>query len=114
MSDNLIKGNSAEQKACEFLENEQYTILERNYRYKKGEIDIIAKQQNTIVFVEVRFRTKSDYGFPEQTVSLSKIKLLWKTAENYVLDKDWKGNIRFDTIAMSETEFVHLQDVWAF
>ena len=86
--------------AVEFLQKKGYTILQRNYVFGKGEIDIITEKDNWLVFVEVRARTEVIYGFPEQTISKAKASLIMKTAENYVYQKDWRGKIRFDIIAI--------------
>jgi len=86
--------------AVEFLIKKGYNILTRNYVFGKGEIDIIAEKDNWMIFVEVRARTEVIYGFPEQTISKAKASLIMKTAENYVYQKDWRGKIRFDIIAI--------------
>ncbi|GAB3504261.1 YraN family protein [Emticicia fontis] len=93
-------GNKAEEMAATFLQKEGYMILDRNYVFGKGEIDIIAQKDNWLIFVEVRARTEVIYGFPEQTISKAKASLIMKTAENYVYQKDWRGKIRFDIIAI--------------
>ena len=93
-------GNKAEEMAASFLQKKGYTVLDRNYVFGKGEIDIIAEKDNWLVFVEVRARTEVIYGFPEQTISKAKASLIMKTAENYVYQKDWRGKIRFDIIAI--------------
>lgn len=93
-------GNKAEEMAADFLLKKGYNILQRNYVFGKGEIDIITEKDNWLIFVEVRARTEVLYGFPEQTISKAKASLIMKTAENYVYQKDWRGKIRFDIIAI--------------
>lgn len=93
-------GNKAEEMAATFLQKKGYEILDKNYVFGKGEIDIIALKDNWLVFVEVRARSEVVYGFPEQTISKAKASLIMKTAENYVYQKDWRGKIRFDIIAI--------------
>ncbi|RFS15863.1 YraN family protein [Emticicia sp. C21] len=108
-------GNKAEEIAADFLIKKGYTILTRNYVFGKGEIDIIAKKDNWLIFVEVRARTEVIYGFPEQTISKAKASLIMKTAENYVYQKDWRGKIRFDIIAIivgKNFEIRHFEDVF--
>lgn len=83
-----------------FLRKKGYEILDRNYVFGKGEIDIIAMKDDWLVFVEVRARSDIKYGFPEQTISKAKASLIMKTADNYVYKKDWRGKIRFDIIAI--------------
>ncbi|MBA4851618.1 YraN family protein [Emticicia sp. BO119] len=93
-------GNKAEEMAATFLLKKGYSILDRNYVFGKGEIDIIALKDNWLVFIEVRARSEVVYGFPEQTISKAKASLIMKTAENYIYQKDWRGKIRFDIIAI--------------
>jgi putative endonuclease len=65
--------------------------------------------------VEVRARSEVVHGFPEQTISKSKAKLILTTAENYIYQKDWHGNIRFDIIAITvgeKFEVMHFEDAF--
>jgi len=106
----LAKGLEQEQKALVFLENKGYTLLSQNYRHKKGEIDLIVQKENWIVFVEVRFRASNEFGYPEQTISASKKKLLLQTAEQYTYETGWQGNIRFDVVAILGDTLEHFED----
>jgi putative endonuclease len=94
-------GNKAEELAVKFLKKKGYEILDQNYTYGKGEIDIIVLKENWLVFVEVRARSEVSHGFPEQTISKNKARLIIKTAENYIYQKNWHGNVRFDIIAIT-------------
>ena len=58
----LSKGQFAEQKACQFLQQKGLTLIEKNYRCRNGEIDLIMLDKDQLVFVEVRFRKNEDYG----------------------------------------------------
>ena len=74
-------GAFAEQIAADYLEREGYNILDRNYRYKRlGEIDIVARFNGTIIFVEVRYRTSTVYGTPEESLRPGKIRKVRRTA----------------------------------
>jgi putative endonuclease len=111
MAKHLEKGKEAEQMAEKYLEIKGYKIVERNFRAGKGEIDLIGYKEGWIVFFEVRYRKNSDYGYPEQTISNKKEKLLWDTALEYVHSKNWNGNIRYDIISITEEDgIVHLED----
>lgn len=101
MAEHNDTGNKAEAMAANFLKNKGYEILDQNYTFGKGEIDIIALKDGWLIFVEVRARSEVDHGFPEQTISKSKANLIIKTAENYIYQKDWHGNVRFDIIAIT-------------
>jgi putative endonuclease len=111
MAKHLEKGKAAEDFAAKYLEEKGYKIIERNFRSGKGEIDLITLQNNWIVFFEVRYRKNNDYGYPEQTISNKKEKLLLDTSVEYCRLKNWEGNVRFDVIALSGVdEVVHLED----
>ena len=92
-------GNTGEDLATEYLEKQGYIIIERNFYCKQGEIDIIAKDKNEIVFIEVKSRTNLVFGLPSEAVTKQKIKHLFKTAR-YFLYKNKMVNeyIRFDVV----------------
>lgn len=78
-------GNYGEDIACEFLEKHRYQIIERNFRCKIGEIDIIARDKDEIVFIEVKTRNFLEYGLPSEAIDKYKIKHIYKSAEYYLL-----------------------------
>ncbi len=82
-------GNYGETLACEYLKKQGYSILERNYRIRGGEIDIVAKEGSTLVFVEVKTRWSYEYGLPVESVTPWKIRSLLKTARFYVQKINW-------------------------
>ncbi|GAB4126980.1 MAG: YraN family protein [Raineya sp.] len=106
----LQKGKEAEQKALEFLQKKGYELLSKNYRFGKGEIDLIVAKDNLLVFVEVRSRKNANFGFPEQTISEKKKQLLRKTAENFIFEKNWQKNFRFDIVAVLGEQIEHFED----
>ncbi len=85
----LTIGNQGENLACEHLKKQGYKILERNYRIRGGEIDIVAREGNTLVFVEVKTRWSHDYGLPVESMTPWKIKALLKTAKFYTQKINW-------------------------
>ena len=95
------KGSVYEEKAVKKLEENNYVILCRNYFYgKNGEIDIIARKNNLIVFVEVKYRSSDKYGSGHDSVNKTKMKRMYKTAQKYILQKKYFDlDIRFDLIA---------------
>lgn len=109
-------GSEGEQLAVRHLERKGYTILERNYRFQKAEIDIIAQQGNTVAIVEVKTRSSTDFGNPEDFVKPKKIKLLVKAADEYVITSDLDVDIRFDIIAILHKDnnliVRHLEDAF--
>ena len=109
-------GNKGEQLAVSHLEKNGYTILERNYRFQKAEIDIIAQQENIVAIVEVKTRTSADFGNPEDFVSPKKVKLLVKAADEYITSNDLDVEVRFDIIAIlhekNDITIKHLEDAF--
>ena len=104
-----LKGKFFEDMAVSFLINKGYYIVERNYRIRTGEIDIIAKDGNTLVFVEVRFRKNIRFGVPEETINYKKIKNIINTAHRYIsMNKVEYDDIRFDVIAIENEEIRHI------
>ncbi|WP_306415995.1 YraN family protein [Fulvivirga ulvae] len=74
MNNKAQTGKDGEQRAAEYLMGKGYELLERNYRYKRSEIDIIIKKEQLLVFVEVKTRSYSSFGYPEDAVDGIKIK----------------------------------------
>lgn len=100
MSDKIKTGNKGETLAAEFLEEKGFTILERNFRFNHGEIDLIAQRENWVLFIEVKTRSSSLYGEPEEFVDSRKINKIFEAAEEWIFTTDWKGHIRFDIISV--------------
>lgn len=84
-----ITGNYGEDLAVNFLKEQGYKILERNYRIRGGEIDIVCMDGDYLVFVEVKARYSDEYGLPSESMTPWKIKYLLKTAQFYLMDIDW-------------------------
>lgn len=76
-------GQIGEDLAAEFLKKQKYKIIERNYRIRGGEIDIIAVDHNTLVYVEVKTRTSHRFGLPIESVTPSKLNFLIRAAKFY-------------------------------
>lgn len=91
----MEKGKLGEKCAAMYLERHGLEILERNWRIKGGEIDIIARKDNTIIFVEVKTREQGSLTSPEEAITKKKKQLLIRAAEQYMQDKDGM-NCRFD------------------
>lgn len=88
-----------EDKAVEFLEKKGYKILNRNYRSRFGEIDIIAMDRNCLVFIEVKTRRDMSYGRPIEAISKVKIGRILKTLKFYISQKKiYDSDIRIDAI----------------
>jgi putative endonuclease len=99
-------GSYGEELACKYLEDLGYRIIERNYFFGHGEIDIIAMDGSELVFVEVKYRTNLEFGPPELSISRGKQRLVRRTAEAYLFEEKVKDTpCRIDLIAI-----LHLKD----
>jgi putative endonuclease len=113
VSDKIQKGNEGENLAAEFLKRQGWEIIARNYRYRHAEIDLIIKRDDWTIFVEVKTRSSSSYGYPEEFVDDQKARKIFEAAEEYIYSTDWHGHIRFDIVSVrlgSEVEIVHFED----
>lgn len=96
-------GQEGEDLAAEYLVNNGFEMITRNYRYGHGEIDIIAKDKSNghLVFVEVKTRKNLEFGEPENAITKSKIRQLKKIADAYIYEKDLNDvECRFDVMAI--------------
>ncbi|MFN8353508.1 MAG: YraN family protein [Spirosomataceae bacterium] len=110
-------GQKGEALAAELLVGKGFVIIEKNYRFKKAEIDLIAQKDSLLVFVEVKTRTNVTFGMPEEFVSKHKIQLITMAAEEYTYQHKWHQSIRFDIVAVvvkpnGETEVEHFEDAF--
>lgn len=100
MKQHLATGQWGEEIARRFLSNKNYRILECNWRYRRAEVDIIARRGDWLVFVEVKTRTGTFYGPPEAFVNEKKQKLLVDAAIVYMNEQTYRGEFRFDIVAI--------------
>lgn len=116
MAEHNALGKKGEQMAADFLINHGYTILEKNYRYLKSEIDIIAQKGTIVVAVEVKTRSTPEFGNPQDFVKPKQMQSLVKTIDYYVIENDLDVEVRFDIIAIiknaSGTKIEHLEDAF--
>ncbi|MZQ81607.1 YraN family protein [Paenibacillus sp. 5J-6] len=98
-------GKLGEDAALAFLNNMDYRILERNWRCRTGELDIIAEQAGTLVFIEVRTRrTTGHYGLAKESVDIRKQLKVKETAQFYMHRfQKYENSVRFDVIAVEIT-----------
>ncbi len=94
------QGKYGEDLAAKFLAGIDYEIVERNYLIRGGEIDIIALDGETTVIVEVKLRGGDDFGSAVESITASKIRSLVKTTKFYALEKNIRGGLRIDLIAI--------------
>lgn len=98
-------GQAAESRAADFLEGQGYRILERNFRSKFGEIDLVAVDGETLVFVEVKARASRQFGLPEEAVNPLKIRHITLAGEYYAsLHPELPKLQRIDVVAIEGNE----------
>ena len=102
-----LTGRQAEDWVSVHVTQHNLQIITRNYRSHYGEIDIIAWDQETLVFIEVRYRTPQGYGSALESVTRAKQRRIIRTAQYFLLEKQWgeKYPCRFDVIAIEPTAF---------
>ena len=108
-------GKLGEQIAQRFLKKKQFKILECNWRWGKGEMDIIAEKDDLLVFIEVKTRTKNTFGHPEEAISEKKQNLMYELATEYMYIISYEKEFRFDVIAIvlePGLEIKHFEDAF--
>lgn len=100
MSDKARTGTSGENLAADYFRQHGFDVVARNYRYRKGEIDLIVQRGNWLVFVEVKTRHSDAFGMPETFVSDRQRRKIFEVAEEFIYSRDWKGHIRFDIVSV--------------
>ena len=111
-------GRLGESLAVDYLLKNNYVILERNWRFQKAEIDIIAKKEGQIIIVEVKTRNSNFFGDPQSFVGQEKIKLLVKAANQYLGSNNIHLEARFDILSIiknkSTQEITHFKDAFYY
>jgi putative endonuclease len=97
----LIRGRKGERIACRFLLKKGFDILARRHRNRSGELDIVALERDTLVFVEVKTRSSREFGEPWEFVDWRKQQILRRTAEQFIADYDLEQYAyRFDIVSV--------------
>ena len=110
--DKILSGKDGEEKACNYLKSKKYKILEKNYRCLYGEIDIIAKYNNTLVIIEVKYRKSAKFGKGYEAVNYTKQQKIIKTLQYYINKKNVKMPVRFDVISIDDNEITHIENAF--
>lgn len=108
MSTSAETGRAAENAAAALLAAKGMTIVERNFRAKVGEIDLVARDRDEIVFVEVRARASASFGGAAASVGGAKRRKLIKAAQLWLQARGWTGPCRFDVVALEGGEAAHI------
>ena len=117
MAKHNILGQQGEAIARKFLEESGYEILDENWCHGKAEVDLIAYRDKRIIFIEVKTRSSTGFGQPEDFVTDTKQNLLQKAADEYLYIMDFKGEIRFDIVSIlfdkqGEYTLKHIEDAF--
>lgn len=106
-------GAWAEEAAFQMLVANGYRVVERNYRCKIGELDIVAYDHTTLVFVEVRSRSDAEHGYAAEMVGRKKQRRVARVAELYLLERDPVYTVaRFDVVAITGGVIEHFRDAF--
>ena len=106
-------GASAEALAIALLEQRGYRIVERNFRVRAGEIDIVARDGDVLVFVEVRSRADAEHGHAAEMIGPRKQRQVARVAAHYLQQRDpVYAQARFDVVAITGGEIELIQDAW--
>ena len=95
------KGQETEDACCDYLKNKGLVLIERNFHCRHGEIDLIMKENKTIVFIEVRYRKNNDFGGALESITPSKQIKVKASAETYIQTHKISGAVRIDFVAMT-------------
>jgi len=118
MADHNELGKEGEKIAINYLLKNEYQIIEKNYRFLKAEVDIIAQKERVLIAVEVKTRSTEYFGDPQDFINQKKIKLLVSAMDNYVVERDLDVEVRFDIVAIVKKEKIfkieHLKDAFLY
>lgn len=106
-------GKKGENESINYLLSNDYLVVARNYRFDRAEIDIIAKKDNVLIFIEVKTRSKNIFGNPEEFLSEAQQERIFKAAQHYIEEHNIDLNIRFDVISIIKNkELKHFKDAF--
>lgn len=117
--DTKLEGDKGETLAYNHLKNKGYKILQTNYKCYSGEIDIVAKDKDTYVFVEVKTRSSLRFGLPQEAINYPKMLHIKRSAENYLKYHRLLGlvSVRFDCVAIlfdqnGNSQIDHIENIF--
>lgn len=117
MATHIDLGKQGEQLAEDFLIGRGYTILHRNWRYSRYEIDIVALKNDLPHFIEVKTRSSTQFGEPEEAVTKKKIRFLLQAADEFLFKHPQFNNFRLDILSITiyahqEPQYFFIEDVY--
>lgn len=110
------QGNDFEKLAADFLQSKGMTILKLNFYCKMGEVDIIAKDKEYLVFVEVKYRKSNTKGSGFEAVGFNKMRKISRVADYYMYSNHYSGttSVRFDVVVIEEGHLKHLENAFEY
>lgn len=111
-NENIKLGKQGEKKACSYLKKKGWKILERNFKNPFGEVDIIARKQDVIAFVEVKTRLSDVFGLPSEAVNLARRQRYIRAAEFYFANREINCTVRFDIIEVFRGQLNHIENAF--
>ena len=117
MKANVETGKKGEDLAAAYLESLNFSILHRNWRYSRYEIDIIASQNNILHFIEVKTRKSRKYGYPEESVSSKKIRNLMEAGAEFMFQNPGWLRVQYNIISITIIpgqlpEYLLIEDIY--
>lgn len=105
-------GFRGEGRAAKYLKSSGYTLLKRNYRTPFGEVDIVAKKGDVVVFAEVKTRSSATFGQPNEAVDLSRMARYVRSANYYFAGRECDCTVRFDIIEVAGGHINHIENAF--
>lgn len=95
-------GKKGEDMACTFLENKGFVLVKKNFRCRKGEVDLIMKDHEILVFIEVKYRSSGHFGSPIEAIDTKKQEKLLDVSRYYLYTQAYEGPLRFDAVGIQK------------
>ncbi len=116
MREYLVTGKKGEDLAEAYIRDLGFDILERNWRYRRSEIDLIASRQNVLHFIEVKTRTSTEFGYPEESVSNKKLRSMIRCGTAFLYQHPGWKVVQYDILSIilingAAPEFLLIEDV---
>ncbi len=108
----MLRGAEAEDRAAEYLQGQGLRLLERNWRCRFGELDLVMRDGDTLVFVEVRERRRSDFGGAAESITAAKRGRLLRAADLYLMRNRCRGVCRFDAVLIEGGQLSWLRNAF--
>lgn len=105
-------GRGGEKKACKYLKQQGYNIVEKNYKHPFGEVDIIAQKGDVLAFIEVKTRLSDSFGIPSEAVDYKKRRRYIQAAKYYFLNREPDCTVRFDIIEIFQGQINHIENAF--